>query len=94
MAEAALGEGGVGGREEWTPHTVIKKPGRAGRNQTRLRRGMWAGLVTSSGVSDWPRTSPRGLDMPRIRVAIVRSDSPNQFWLTCNTVTICRNQLC
>jgi hypothetical protein len=23
------------------------------------------------------------LDMPRISVAIVLSDSPNQFWLTC-----------
>ena len=57
-------------------------PGIEGRNQTRLRRGIWLALVTSSGVRDWPSTSPSGFDMPRIRVARVRSDSPNQFWLT------------
>jgi hypothetical protein len=82
-AEAALGDGGVGGNDERTPHTVRKKPGRAGRNQTRFRRGMSSGLVTRRGVRDWPSTRPRGLDMPRMRVARVRSDSPNQFWLTC-----------
>ncbi len=82
-AEAALGDGGVGGSDDRTPHTVRKKPGRAGRNQTRFRRGMSSGLVTRRGVRDWPSTRPKGLDMPRMRVARVRSDSPNQFWLTC-----------
>ena len=80
-AEAALDDGGVGGKELRTPQIVRKKPGRDGRNQTRLSIGMAAGLCTRKGVSVCPRTRPRGLDIPRIKVAMPRSESPNQFWL-------------
>ena len=74
-----LGDGGEGGREERTPQMVRKKPGRAGRNQTKLRRGSWEGAVTTRGVTSWPRTSPRGLDMAKRRVASPRSSWQNQF---------------
>ena len=79
LAVAALGEGGVGGKDDLTPTTVSRKPGMAGRNQTRLSRGTCAGLSIISGVMSCPRTSPSGLDIPRISVASVLSDSPNQF---------------
>ena len=82
LAVAALGEGGVGGREERTPPTVSKNPGMAGKNQTRLRRGTWDGFDIIRGVISCPSTSPSGLDIPRMRVARVLSVSPNQFWLT------------
>ena len=37
---AALGLGGVRGREVLTPNTVNRKPSRAGMNQITLRRGI------------------------------------------------------
>ena len=79
IAEAALEDGGVGGNDDLTPPRVRKKPGREGRNQTRLRRGILDGFVTRNGLIVWPKTRPRGLDIPNIRVAIPLSDSPNQF---------------
>ena len=39
LVAAALGDGGVGGKDDLTPQTVNKKPGKAGRNQIRLRSG-------------------------------------------------------
>ena len=39
LADAALGEGGEGGKDDFTPKTVRRKPGRAGRNQMRFRIG-------------------------------------------------------
>ena len=50
LARAALGEGGVGGREDLTPRTVRRNPGTAGRNQTRLSRGNWEGWLTRREV--------------------------------------------
>ena len=50
LAIAALGDGGVGGREERTPPTVRRNPGIAGRNQTRFRRGTCVGFEIISGV--------------------------------------------
>jgi hypothetical protein len=79
---AALGDGGVGGREVRTPPTVRRNPGIAGKNQTRLRRGTWVGFDIMRGVISCPSTRPRGFDIPRISVARVLSFSPNQFWLT------------
>ena len=83
-----LGEGGDGGREERTPHIVRKNPGRAGRNQTRLSRGSWEGEETMIGVTNWPRTRPRGLDIARRRVARPRSSWLNQFWLTWELIKV------
>ena len=40
FADAALGDGGVGGREELTPITVKRNPGIAGINQARLSIGI------------------------------------------------------
>ena len=67
---------------------VRKNPGRAGRNQTRLSRGRWEGEKTMRGVTSWPKTRPRGLDMARSRVARPRSSWPNQFWLTWQLIKV------
>ena len=50
LAAAALGEGGEGGRDDLTPQTVRMKPGSAGRNQIRFKRGILDGSVTMIGV--------------------------------------------
>ena len=74
FAEAALADGGVGGRDALTPHTVSKNPGNDGRNQIRFIKGRSAGLSTINGVIVWPSTRPSGLDMPKIMVARLLSD--------------------
>ncbi len=60
----------------------MMEPTRATANQTVFMIGILSTVEVSSGVRDWPRKSPMGLERPRTVVAMARCRSLNQFWLT------------
>ena len=57
LPAAALGEGGVGGREVRTPTTVSNRPGRDGKNQMRFSSG--TEVAPCQRCKQWFEMSPQ-----------------------------------